>query len=211
MKKILIVSDYVWNIGGIEVYMKNAGDLLINDGYNVWYFGLKATKFVKKYKAYLLPIVAANIWYTIRLWRKIRTYQPDIIRYHSVSRRLWWMPLWMASFYKSKKLMMYHDLGYFHPYPSKVTQEEQVLSFGRENFIKMSQQNNINTNIKNNSNIIHKMVVFLKYIHLKLLRNILKSSVDTHLVPSDFMKSILSKSRGIKSEKIETLPHFWWK
>ncbi|MFZ5341895.1 MAG: hypothetical protein ACOZBL_05165 [Patescibacteria group bacterium] len=32
----------------------------------------------------------------------------------------------VASFFGAKKFIMFHDFGYFHPYPSKVYEESQL-------------------------------------------------------------------------------------
>ncbi len=207
MKKILIVSDYIGNIGGIEVYIKNVGDLLMKDdqNYNIEYFWLKMNNFMKKYKSFLLPIVWANIISSIQLQIKLSKYKPDIIRYHSIIRYIGWLPVWLSTFSKSKKIIMYHDLGYFHPYPSKVTHEEQILPLSLSNFIKMY----TNLSPSNKNNVAKKILVCFKYIHIKILSTILKKNMDLHLVPSSFMKDILIESWKLDQEKIVVLPHFW--
>lgn len=206
-KKILIISDYIWNIGGIEVYIKNAGDLLSldDDKYDIEYFWLKVNNFIKKYKSHLLPIVWCNIIWSVQLLIKIIKYKPDIVRYHSISRYLGRLPVCVNSFSRSKKIIMYHDLWYFHPYPSQVTEESQILPLSLSNFIKMY------TDLSpiNKDNLIKKILVWLKYIHIKLLSNILKKNMDLHLVPSQFIKDILINSWQVNPDKIMILPHFW--
>jgi len=109
------------------------------------------------------------------------------------------MPLRASKNTQAEKRMMYHDLGYFYPFPSKLEREEQIktpLTFS--NFVTSA----------HTRNPIKKLAVAGKYILLKSIKNQLSETIDLHLVPSAFMKPILHKSYGIEEEKITVLPHF---
>ena len=99
---------------------------------------------------------------------------------------------------------MYHDLGYFHPYPSKVTDESQILPLSLSNFIKMY----TDLDPTNKDRTIKKILVWLKYFHIKLLSSILKKNMDLYLVPSPFIKDLLQLSRWVDPTKIKVLSHF---
>jgi hypothetical protein len=109
------------------------------------------------------------------------------------------MPIRDSRNSKAEKRMMYHDLGYFFPFPSKLEREEQIktpLSFS--NFVSSAQTRNP----------IKKLAMTGKYILLRLIKKQLKKRIDLHIVPSEFIKPILHKSYGITEEKITILPHF---
>ena len=94
---------------------------------------------------------------------------------------------------------MYHDLWYFHPYPSKVTNENMVKTpLNLKNFI----------NSANTKNPIKIIAIFFKYISIRLLSKQLKKSTDLHLVPSEFMEKIVCESYNLNPKKIKTLSHF---
>jgi hypothetical protein len=138
----------------------------------------------------------------IRLKILVRKFKPKVIRYHSVIRRMWWMSIKVLSSHKSKKIMMYHDLWYFHPLPSKVVQEDMIRTPSNLiNFLKSS----------NTKNPIKLIAVWFKYISVRLLKIQLKKSIDYHLVPSAFMESIVANSYKIKPTKVQTLSHFMQK
>ena len=60
----------------------------------------------------------------------------------------------------------------------------------------------------NTKNPIKIVAVFFKYISIYLLSNWLKKSVNLHLVPSDFMQDIVSKSFELDPKKVQTFSHF---
>ena len=192
-KKILMISDYIENIWWIENYISDTTKLLQQNWYEVDKFWLNGK--IVKYRKLLMPLVWLNIIEYFKLNKKIKKFDPDIIWIHSASRYLWWLPLlnckWKNTF------MMYHDLWYFHPYPSKVCEEEQILNFWFINFIKQAK-------IKNPFKFIS---VSLKFLSIWILKKILLKVVKKHIVPSEFMKKYLIKW-WVDSQKIMELKHF---
>ena len=94
--------------------------------------------------------------------------------------------------------MMYHDLGYFHPYPSKVQTPEEVKDLSFTSFIKMA----------NSKNPFKLVFVAGKWLSLRLLKKTFNTHIDKHLVPSSFMVPLIKKAIGISTDKIQTLEHF---
>ncbi|MEI7558684.1 MAG: hypothetical protein WCJ45_08080 [bacterium] len=125
--------------------------------------------------------------------------KPDLIRYNSVMRYLGWAPLQASKHTTAKKRMMFHDLGYFFPFPSQLTNEHQIKTpFTLNHFLASSPT----------KNPIKKLAMIGKYISLSLIRNQLQKNIETFLVPSGFMKDILHKSYKIQVDKIKIFPHF---
>ncbi len=147
---------------------------------------------LKKIRGLLLPITAFNFVSTLQVWYCSLSWKPDIVWFHSVSRYHGRLPVRVSGFFSSQKLMMYHDLWYFHPYPSKVTQEDQVLPRSYKNWVKMWGNG---------------IAVKFKFLSMSLLRRALIKVIDVHLVPSEFMVFYLLK-RWVPKNKIQVLPHF---
>ncbi|MEI7562341.1 MAG: glycosyltransferase family 4 protein [bacterium] len=200
-KKILIVSDFKNRIGGIETYINDAKKILEESGYEVQIYGAqipggKRGKIVK-----ILGIIAAifNVREANKLAKKIQKEQPDIIRFNSVLRYIGRLPLRTSRKNKAEKRMMYHDLGYFYPFPRKLEQETDIkYPFTFKNFIKSAKT----------KNPIIILASTGKYLLLKLIQNQLKKRIKKHLVPSPFMKPIVHKSFAISEEDITVFPHF---
>lgn len=109
------------------------------------------------------------------------------------------MPLRAARNTKAEQRMMYHDLGYFYPFPSKLERESQIRTpLTRRNFIKSFPTRNP----------LKELAMRVKYMSLKKIKKQLKKRIKLHLVPSAFMKPIVHKSYNIPEEKITVLPHF---
>ena len=201
VKKILIVSDFINKIGGIETYINDIKDLLEPHGYKVELCGWKLPSWpIGKLAKYLWIISGlGNMYEAFKLKRKITTYKPDLIRYHSVMRYLGRAPVFANKNSSAKKRMMFHDLGYFAPFPSQLFQEKQIRTpFTLHHFLQTQPT----------KNPIKLLAIIGKYISLSLIKNQLKKSVDTFLVPSEFMKDIVHKSYKINNEKIKVFPHF---
>lgn len=201
VQKILIVSDFINKIGGIETYINDIKQLLEPHGYEIILCGAKIPwgimgRFLK-YLGFITGI--ANIRATYKMYRKITQRQPDLIRYHSTMRYLGWMPIRVSKYSSAKKWMMFHDLGYFAPFPSSLFQEKQIRTpFTLRHFLQTQPT----------KNPIKILAIIGKYITLSLIKQQLTDKIDTFLVPSKFMTDIVHKSYNISNEKIKTFPHF---
>lgn len=199
-KKILLVSDFINKVWWIETYIHDVKELLENHWYEVeirwgylpkWIFG-------KIKKLFGIGWGVFNFVDAFRLKRFCRKRKPDIIWYHSTLRWLGWMPVWIWKFCAKERWMMYHDLGYFFPFPKKLLYEQEVKTpLTLFSFLSMI-------------NSIHPTIFLLgigKYISLALLKWRL-SKVDKHLVPSPFLIDIVHKSHKRPKNKIFCLEHF---
>ena len=193
-KKILIVSDYLDNIGGIETYIKNLKYILLDD-YEVYYFWAKNLSKVKK----LMFLIFSwnNFIYAKKLKDKIEEIKPDIIWFHSVSRFLWSKVVEQVKDFKWLKLMTYHDLWYFSLFASEIYEEKQIpKKFNLIEFLKKSKK-------------WKKLLPYsiLKYLKLKKLRKVLNKYIDIHTVPSNFMKNYV-QLLWYGWENVKVLPNF---
>lgn len=201
-QKILMVSDYLPNIWGIENYIIKTKDLLTKNWFIVdsfWRNGIN-WKMPKYLKLLWLPATAWNFWFTDKLKKKIEEFKPDLVWFHSVSRFAGWLPLHMSKSKNYKRWIMYHDLWYFCAYPSQVNNEEILyknLTF--LNFFKTAKT----------LNIFKIIGIFFKYLSsLAIYNNLKKDNFDKHLVPSEFMVKILLSQYWLIRDKIQVLEHF---
>lgn len=200
-KKILLVSDFKSKLWWIETYIYDVADILQQKWYEVEIYGTNIPnwKFWKILRYLWMWIALRNFIDAIRLNIKVRKFMPKLVWYHSTLRWIGWYPVKILWSHNIKKIMMYHDLWYFHPYPSHVTRESMVKTpLTLKNFI-------ISGNTKNPLKV---MAIIYKYISVRLLAKYLKNTVDIHLVPSPFLQDITCKSFWISEKKVKVLPHF---
>jgi len=212
--KILQVSDYLTLIWGIEMYVYTTSKLLRKQWMVVETIWLHcSSSLLNKIRPLLLPLTLFNLYSAILLCVRFFSYKPDVIWFHSVSRFHGWLPVFISYFLKSHRLMIYHDLWYFHPFPRYVTQERQVLPWWFINWMRMSisvvQQTMrwrywFKTLFSGALMIVWSLC---KFVSMSLLRWSLLNTVHTHIVPSDFMVQYLL-DWGVKKSSIEVLPHF---
>ncbi|MDD3262300.1 MAG: glycosyltransferase [Candidatus Absconditabacteria bacterium] len=199
-KKILLVSDFINKVGGIETYIHDVKELLEAHGYEVKIRGRSLPKgiFGKIKKLFGIGWGVFNFVDSFLLWRFCKDRKPDIIRYNSTLRWLGWMPVWIGKFCAKERWMMYHDLGYFFPFPKKLLYEQQVKTpLTLFSFLSMVKS-------------IHPTVFLFvagKYLSLSFLKKRL-TKIDKHLVPSNFLVEILHDSHQISKKKIFCLEHF---
>lgn len=200
-KKILLVTDFKSKLWGIETYIHDIREILSQKWYEVkiYWNEIPQNKLSKLFIYFGLFKAIFNIYDAVRLKYLVKSFRPKIIRYHSTIRSLGRLPVKVLSKHSSKKFMMYHDLWYFHPFPSDVFQTEQIKTpFNIKNFVFAVKTNNI----------FKFFAIIFKFISVRLLKIQLKKSVDLHLVPSEFMEPIVSDSYKIKPKKVQTLSHF---
>lgn len=199
-KKIVLVSDFINPIWWIETYLHEVKTLLTSKGYQVKLFGTQCPSgFWWKVKKYLgLSLSIFNLREAFRLQRFLKQEKPDLIWFHSMLRREGWLPISLNHKSKAKKRMMYHDLGYFHPFPSKVYDEREVKNLTFSSFLQMAKT----------KNPLKLLLVAGKWISLKLLSTSLKSQIDKHLAPSAFMTPMIKRAIEVSTDKIQTFSHF---
>ena len=128
--------------------------------------------------------------------------QPDLIWYHSLLRNLGagvvssLSPVKNSSQQERKLWMMYHDFGYFYPYPKKLYAVDQIKTpLSLQHFLSAVKH----------EGICSKLAVLFKYFWLQPLKKQLTKQIDLHLVPSPFMEDIVS---GLSKGKVTSLEHF---
>jgi len=95
--------------------------------------------------------------------------------------------------------MMYHDFGYFYPYPSQLNFVEDCKTpLTLKNFLWR----------KKPYSFLQKVVIRGKYLLMYPLVKVLKKQIDLHLVPSEFMREIVSKSYKLSEKKVKAFNHF---
>jgi glycosyltransferase involved in cell wall biosynthesis len=89
-KKIVLVSDFINKVGGIETYLHDVKEILEAKGHQVVLRGGYLPKGIKgRLRIYLgLFFAPVNVWSAWRFKRFLKTYQPDLIWFHSLLRNL---------------------------------------------------------------------------------------------------------------------------
>lgn len=199
-KRILIVSDYNKDIGGIENWLHIMVKKLKTEWYSVEFFWWSQKAPGKSWLFWNLFLTACNIWASRRLKRTIQRFNPDIIWRHSVHRVLWWYPLFETSKKTYWQRIMYHDFWLFHPYPSLVYDEEQLAE--AKTFTGFMQEW-----LKKGWR--HAPLLIAKWISFSFIRKQLRKNINLHLVPSWYMLWVVNRKGYIwKSAAIDVLPHF---
>ncbi len=199
-KKLLIINDFSEKKGGIETYIHDAIELLQAEGYEILFLGKNKTpkNILQKYFYLIMSIFNIKSYYTIK--KTIQNFQPDTIWYHNIFRYHGRLSLLVAGEDSTaKKIIMYHDLGYFYPYPSQLEDEKQIIyPSSPYNFFKTITR----------KHPIKKIAGFFKGLRNLPTKQYIKKNITEHLVPSPFMEKIVHKSFNIKKKEIQTFSHF---
>ena len=197
--KILLVSDYIVHIWGIESYLFSIKSLLEDS----WYF-VEIIWCENKRLAYNRLV---SMFGTFRnnkganlFKKKIKEYKPDLVWRHSLQRWFGPLVLYEAKHCRSTQRVMYHDFWLFHPYPSKVYKEEQIntaktfLGYMKE-WIRAKWW--------------QMPLQIIKRISSVLIKRQLKKNIDMHLVPSSYMEPLIyTQYSKLKKGVVKTLNHF---
>ncbi len=203
-KKIVLVSDFINKIGGIETYINDVKDFLEIQGFEVVLWGKQAKSgFLGTLQKYFGILSSPFGWCRSYRFKKFLLQEkPDLIRFHSLLRGLGKGVVESAEQYKQKEKkavslwMMYHDFGYFYPYPHSLFEKDQCkCPLSLSNFL---------TGQKG----LKKILAFGKYLLMKGLVKTLKKTIDLHLTPSDFMREMVIQSYQLSEKKVKTFPHF---
>lgn len=206
-KKILIVSDFINKAWGIETYIHDVKNLLESKWHEVilrWSTLPSWSKWQRKKRFWLL-LSPFNFWSSSDLKDILRKEKPDIIWFNSLLR--WLGPNVVKTAWKRRKenksackfWMMYHDFGYFYPFPSELYHIEDCKTpLTKKNFVSAYKW----------SNPITKLAVWCKYYRLQPLKKVLKKEIDLHLSPSDCITNIARDSYRIAEKKCKSFPHF---
>ncbi len=195
-KKILLVTDFVQKLWGIETYVHDIAEELRLYGYTIRILGSEWWQ-TRWSRLWSMLLSLCNISFAVRLRSMICRFKPDAIWYHSVLRYVGWLPL-AASGRLAKSYVMLHDLWYIHPYPHRVYEQSDIpSSIGLFAFVRSASSHNP----------LVWIVVATKWLMVRLLRKQF-ARMKAVLVPSAFMQSLLSPWT---TNSIKTLPHFMQK
>ena len=206
-QKILIISDFINKAWWIETYIHDVKHLLESRWHEVilWGSTLPAWSKWQRKKRFWLLLSPFNFWSTGSLKEALRNEKPDIIWFNSLLR--WLGPNVVKTAWKRRKKektdskfwMMYHDFGYFYPFPSELYYIEDCKTpLTKRNFLSAYKW----------KNPITKLAVLCKYYRLQPLKKVLKKEIDLHLSPSDCITNIARDSYKIPEKKCKSFPHF---
>ena len=206
-KKILIISDFINKAWWIETYIHDVKNLLESKWHEVvlrWSTLPAWSKWQRKKRFWLL-LSPFNFRSSSDLKEVLEKEKPDIIWFNSLLR--WLGPNVVRTAWKwreenksdCKFWMMYHDFGYFYPFPSELYHIEDCKTpLTKTNFVSAYKWNNP----------ITKLAVLCKFYWLQPLKKILKKEIDLHLSPSDCITNIARDSYKIAEKKCKSFPHF---
>lgn len=206
-KKILIISDFINKAWGIETYIHDVKNLLESKWHDVilrWSTLPSWSKWQRKKRFWLL-LSPFNFRSSSDLKEVLEKERPDIIWFNSLLRWLgpnviktaWKWRKWNKS--DCKFWMMYHDFGYFYPFPSELYHIEDCKTpLTKRNFVSAYKW----------KKLVTKFAVICKYYWLQPLKKILKNEIDLHLSPSDCVTNIARDSYKISEKKCKSFPHF---
>ena len=206
-KKILIISDFINKAWWIETYIHDVKHLLESRWHEVilrWSTLPAWSKWQRKKRFWLL-LSPFNFWSINSLNEVLEKEKPDIIWFNSLLRWLWPNVVKTAWKWRKKEKsdckfwMMYHDFGYFYPFPSELYHIEDCKTpITKKNFLAAYKW----------KNLVTKLAVLCKYYWLQPLKNVLKKEIDLHLAPSGCISNIARDSYKIAEKKCKSFPHF---
>ena len=206
-KKILIISDFINKAWWIETYIHDVKNLLESKWHKVvlrWSTLPSWNKWQRKKRFWLL-LSPFNFWSAGDLKKVLEKEKPDIIWFNSLLR--WLGPNVVKTAWKWRKenkadckfWMMYHDFGYFYPFPSELYFIEDCKTpLTKKNFVSAYKW----------KNLISKLAVLCKYYWLQPLKKVLKKEIDLQLSPSNCITNIVRDSYKISERKCKSFPHF---
>ena len=206
-KRILIISDFINKAWWIETYIYDVKNLLESHWHDVilWWSTLPSWSKWQRKKKFWLLLSPFNFWSIGDLNKVLEKEKPDIVWFNSLLR--WLGPNVVNAAWNWRKenksdckfWMMYHDFGYFYPFPSELYFIEDCKTpLTKKNFISAYKW----------KNLITKMAVLCKYYWLQPLKRVFKKEIDLHLSPSDCITNIVRDSYKISEKKCKSFPHF---
>ncbi len=178
-QKILMISDFInYNGGGIETHIHDATALLKHHHQTIIY-GHDAPHWKWSTLIKLIGMVGSlfNIKDSIYINKITKKERIWLIWWHSISRVIWWLPV-RNSNQTMNQIITHHELGLFHPFPSKTTREDQIPhARSLSSFVQAGLTNNI----------FKKIAIVGKYIMIRLIHKQLQRKVKIHIVPSAWM------------------------
>jgi len=216
--KILMVSNYLFHMGGVETYMTSLGDRLADLGCDVQYFGMKDKKNVvgNKYNIYINRIdlqkkslknifLVFKIIYSLEAKRKIKKliklYRPDIVHINNIN-----FGLTPSIIYGIKK---------FNIPIIKTVHDAQLVCPAHRLFIEHKMEpcmscitGKYNNCLKNkcisNSRIKSFIATLESYLYHRLQTY---NIIDEYVFPSEFMKNV-HITNGFETSKLTKILNY---
>lgn len=194
-KTTFFISDYInYNGGGIETHIHDSIAIIKEHHHTTTLYGHQAPtgRFAKLIKLTIMALSMWNVPDSIIIHKKEKIW---LLWWHSISRVIGWFPVAISS--NPNQIITYHELGLFHPYPSKTYHISQIpKARSLSAFIQAG----------NTNNPIQKIFITGKYFLIRLIHKQLKKKVKTHIVPSERMIPMV-QSRHPQAQVI-CIPHF---
>lgn len=198
-QNIIMISDFVnYNWGWIETHIHDVSQLLKTHNYNTIIYGHQAPtgKWAILKKLIIMATSIINIRDSYIIYKKIKKNFIWLIWRHSISRIMGRLPIRRTSLH-IKQIITHHELGLFHPFPSKTTQEDQIPDArSLSAFIKAGQTNNF----------FKKIAIAWKYIMIRCIHKQLQKKIKTHIVPSERMIPMVRQRHP--NAHVVCIPHF---
>jgi glycosyltransferase involved in cell wall biosynthesis len=193
--KILLVNDIAAKFGGTEEHIYGLKDLLTLNGHVVEVFGPAKfdTKISKLTRLY-------NPLMYIKCVQKIRSFKPDIVHCHNLSRNISPSPLHAARKCKTPIVMTIHDYHLICPKTWLIDREGTACRYG---FGRRCIYQNCHTFKRGYRYFPYQWLkIFKVFIH----RNIISKNVDVFILPSAVLADWFKKNMHVK--QVEVLPNF---
>lgn len=175
-QKILLVTDYIGQVGWAELYVKNLSNALIGFWKEVEIVGYSGnTHRIIRIILMLLAPVAFWRWRHIR-WH-IQKFNPDLIWMHTILRYVWPHGVAAVSSFECKKYITHHDLGLITVQPSSIYSEKSIPI-----------SKNLGDWIPKKIDIISIIISLMKWCYVQFIWNSLSKKSITHLVPLPWMQ-----------------------
>lgn len=195
---VLYISDYInYNGGGIETHIHDSITILWQQDHDTKLYWHQAPtwKFALLKKLAIMAISIFNIPDTIKIKKKIKKWKTWLIWRHSISRVIGWLPVACSD--HNNQIISHHELGLFHPYPSKTHEIDQIpKAWSLSSFIQAW----------NSKNPITIASIIGKFCLVRLIHKQLKKKVKTHIVPSERMIDMVKQRHPYAN--VVCIPHF---
>lgn len=202
-KDIIMISDFKsYQAWGVETHIHDACTLLKNHNQcSIYGHHLPQGRYSHFLKTLLTCWSIFNIYDWISILYKLQKREIWHIRWHGVSRTIGRLPIAMVGWSKKIKnnhiYITHHELWLFHPFPSQITQVNQIpQARSLLSFIRAGKTNNI----------LKKIAIIGKYILISMIHYQLHQSNCIHIVPSEWMLPIIRE--WYPHATIKVIPHF---
>ena len=139
----------------------------------------------------------ANLSDALKIKRKISQEQIKLVWRHSISRVIGPRALYLSRS-RAQHIITHHELGLFHPYPSRISSVDQ-LPKARSLWSRIQ--------AGQTHHPLKLLALVGKYWLVWLMHQTFRRSIDTHIVPSLWMKDMVQAWHP--EAKIIHIPHFF--